>query len=217
VQIINVAILENIQSIVDGYHYRLAHDKTFAIVAAAQYGEQLEALLTDHAVDVLLLEPYVPASPDNYNPFPVWSTLERVFEKQPALHVLVITKAGDPALIKQAVSNGVCGYILKEDAWTIRSLVEVVKTIAQGGVHFSRRAYEILLDRGRAEQTLSPRQLEALSLCAAYPDQTTHQLAAQMNIAPSTFRSLLSAAYKQLDTHTLRGAVEEARHRGWII
>ena len=216
-RIINVAILENIQSIVDGYHFRLDGDQGIHISASAPYGEQLEALLVDHAVDVLLMEPYVPASSENYNSFPVWSTLEQVFKKQPALHVLVITKVKDASIIKQAAANGICGYILKDDANTIRSLAAVVTSIARGGVHYSQRAHDILLDQDAAEMTLTERQLAALSLCASYPDETTQQLAAQMRIAPSTFRSLLSTAYRRLQTHSRMAAVEEARYRGWIV
>ena len=216
-QIINVAILENIQSIVDGYHFRLDGVQEINICAAASYGEQLEALLTDHAVHVLLLEPYVPASAENYNSFPIWSTLKQIFKKQPFLHVLVITKARDATLVKQAVASGVCGYILKDDTQTILTLAAVVISIARGGVYFSQQAHEMLHDQGEAQMMLTERQLQALSLCASYPDQTTQQLAAQLNIAPSTFRSLLSTSYKQLQTHSRAGAVEEARHRGWII
>lgn len=214
---INVAILENWQSIVDGYHYRLDGDQSLTICAVAQYGEQLEAMLAEHVVDVLLMEPYVPASPDNYNMYPVWTALRQIFKKQPKLQVLVITKTRDPAIVKQASANGVCGYIFKEDTQTIRSLAAVVKSVANGGVHYSQRAHQILMDRDMAEVTLTSRQLEALSLCAAYPDEPTEKLAAQLNIAPSTFRSLLSSAYKQLETHSRMAAVEEARHRGWII
>jgi DNA-binding CsgD family transcriptional regulator len=56
--------------------------------------------------------------------------------------------------------------------------------------------------------------LQALSLCASYPDQATQQLAVQTKIARSTFRSLLSTAYQQLQSHSRMTAVEQARYRG---
>jgi DNA-binding CsgD family transcriptional regulator len=63
---------------------------------------------------------------------------------------------------------------------------------------------------------LTKRELHALSLCAAYPNDTAKQLAKRMNIAPSTFRSIVSTAYEKLNTHSRMAAVEEARGRGWI-
>lgn len=215
-RVVGVAILENLQSIIDGYHFRLDADQSIEITGVAQFGEQLEGLLSNQTVDILLMEPCVPASDTNHNNFPVWATLQQVLKKQPTLQILVIANDNDENSIRQAVTNGASGYILKEDAQTIRSLAAVIKTVASGGVHFSQRAHNALLKQGEEQMTLTERQLQALSLCAAYPNDTTQQLAARMHIAPSTFRSLLSNAYGQLNARSRMAAVEEARHRGWI-
>jgi DNA-binding CsgD family transcriptional regulator len=63
---------------------------------------------------------------------------------------------------------------------------------------------------------LSIRQLQALSLCAAYPDALTTDLSKEMAIANSTFRNLLSGAYIKLNVHTRAAAIAKAQSLGII-
>jgi DNA-binding NarL/FixJ family response regulator len=53
---VRVAILDDHQSIIDGYTYRLSVVPEIQIVAMAVYGEDLETMLASHKVDVLLLD-----------------------------------------------------------------------------------------------------------------------------------------------------------------
>jgi DNA-binding CsgD family transcriptional regulator len=64
--------------------------------------------------------------------------------------------------------------------------------------------------------TLTPRQLELLSLCAAYPDLSTAELAQKMSVSNSTVRNLLSSAYLRLNVHSRTAAIEKARDLGLI-
>jgi DNA-binding CsgD family transcriptional regulator len=66
------------------------------------------------------------------------------------------------------------------------------------------------------DSALSPRQLETLSLCQAYPNESTAQLAARLSIANSTLRNLLSGAYIKLDVHTRNAAITKASQLGLI-
>ena len=90
--------------------------------------------------------------------------------------------------------------------------------MADGGIRFSEKAHTALLatDELRASERLSGRQLEALSLCAAYPNQTTGQVAQMMNVSNSTVRNLLSTAYMKLGGRTRAAAIEKAHFHGLI-
>lgn len=213
---LTIAVLEHLQGIVDGYFYRLPEEEGFRIVGVARFGEELEGLLANAQPQVLLLEPGVPTSKTNRNCFPLWPTLDQVFKKQPGLRALAISGKKDAETVQQALLHGLSGYIFKDDAEAIRSLSSIVRSVAAGGLHFSKPAHEILLNPTERDNILTERQLQALSLCAAYPDDTMQQLAQRMGIAASTLRSTLSTAYRQLDTHSRMAAVEEARRRGWI-
>jgi DNA-binding CsgD family transcriptional regulator len=58
--------------------------------------------------------------------------------------------------------------------------------------------------------------MELLSLCAAYPDASTADLAQMMSISNSTVRNLLSNLYLRLGVHSRTAAVEKARAMGLI-
>jgi DNA-binding CsgD family transcriptional regulator len=94
-----------------------------------------------------------------------------------------------------------------------------VLTIANGGIYFSQKAHQLFLSYqiSQTGDALSPRQLEALSLCAACPDSLTTELAKEMSISNSTFRNLLSGAYIKLSVRTRAAAIGKAQSLGIII
>jgi DNA-binding NarL/FixJ family response regulator len=113
---------------------------------------------------------------------------------------------------------GARGYVLKDDQSAIRELPSVIRTVAGDGIYLSDLAYQQLMKRhtGELREPLSTRQLEALSLCTAYPDASTSDLAVKMNIAHSTLRNLLSATYLKLNVRNRSAAVARARQLGLI-
>ncbi len=212
---IKVAILEDHLSIIDGYLFRLSKMPDIEVVATRTYGEELEGMLSDHPVDVLLLDINVPTSRENNNPFPLLFAIPRLLEKYPGLHILVITMLNQQSLIDAVVEKGVNGFILKDDQSSIQELGKIVTIIACGGVYFSQSAYRDL----RATSSgplLTSRQLEVLSLCASYPDSSTAVLAKQMGISSSTLRNLLSGAYLRLGVRTRAAAITKSQRMGLI-
>jgi DNA-binding NarL/FixJ family response regulator len=121
-------------------------------------------------------------------------------------------------LIEAVMAAGANGYVLKDDQNTIRNLASVIRTVAGGGIHLSQSAYQQLI-KGQPDsrdQTLTPRQLEVLSLCGAYPDASTAELAASLFIANSTVRNLLSGVYLKLNVRTRSAAIAKARQVGLL-
>jgi DNA-binding NarL/FixJ family response regulator len=212
-----VTILDDHQSIIDGYVFRLSNTPV-EVVATLNYGEELEPALAAHPTDVLLLDINVPTSTENPNPYPVLHDIPNLLEKYPDLYILVISMHAERGLIRAVMEAGASGYVLKDDRATIKDLGNIVQSIAKGGIYFSQKAYQLMLTQKTVPsgERLSPRQLEALSLCAAYPDATTAQLAGKMSVSNSTVRNLLSGAYIRLSVHSRTAAIERARQLGLI-
>jgi len=209
---IRVAILEDHQSIIDGYIYRLKSYAQIEVVGEIFFGEELEPLLAKQPVDVLILDIQVPTAPTNRNPYPILYLIPRLLQRYPDLAILVISMLTERPLIKAVVTTGVNGYILKDDQETIRELGAVVISINQGGIHFSQDAYRQIVNSTKAsEQQLTKSQLEILSLCASYPGRTTAELAAQMQVSHSTLRNQLSQAYLRLGVKNRAEAILKAR------
>jgi DNA-binding NarL/FixJ family response regulator len=216
---IRVAILDDHQSIVDGYLYRLGGDPRVEVVGSAAFGNDLEQMLSRKPdVDVLILDVSVPTSADNPSPYPILHVIPNLLQKFPNLNIVVISVFAERGLIRAIAKLGASGYILKDDQAIIRDLPNTVVSVADGGICFSQKAYLALLATGALPVTdrLSGRQLEALSLCAAFPNQTTAEIAHKMLVSNSTVRNLLSTAYMRLGVRTRAAAIDKARSMGLI-
>jgi len=213
---IHVAILDDHQSILDGYQFRLRQVSDIEVVGTSGTAEEFESLLADRTPDVILLDVFVPISSKNPNPFPILQFIPRWLQLYPRLSILVVSMYSIRTLVKAVMEAGASGFILKNDQASIQELGSIIRSVASGGIHFSKQAHQLLLKQDSESPLLTTRQLQALSLCAAYPDATTDDLAEKMDVANSTVRNLLSGAYLRLDVHTRTAAIAKARQLGLI-
>jgi two-component system nitrate/nitrite response regulator NarL len=215
---VRVAILDDHQSIIDGYIYRLSSTPEIEVVATANFGEELESVLSKHPADVLLLDLSVRTSMDNPNPFPILYLVPKLLQKYPNLSVLIISMFAEPGLMRSIIEAGASGYVLKDDHSAFRELGNIVLSVAHGGIYFSKKAHSLYMqaDALTGSDLLTPRQMEVISLCAAYPDASTAELAQMMTVSNSTVRNLLSSLYLRLSVHSRTAAVEKAREMGLI-
>ena len=211
---VRVTILDDHQSIVDGYLYRLSQSPAIEVVNTLSYGDDLDPALKKQPVDVLILDVHVPVSPSNPNPYPILHTIPHLLELYPEMEILVISMFGDRSLIRAVVEAGASGYVLKNDRQVIQDLGKTILSVAKGDVCFSEKAWKIFL--GKRDEPFTSRQLEALSLCAAFPNSKTAELARRMKIANSTLRNLLSTVYLKLGVQTRAAAIAKARELGII-
>jgi len=211
---IRLMIMDDHQSIVDGYLYRLSTFPEIEVVATLAYGDELESALQEKPANVLVLDVQVPISPKNSNPYPILHTIPKLLQEYPDLAILVISMYDERSLIRAIVEAGASGYILKNDRQRIQDLGKAIISIAEGGVCFSEKALKAFLTK--KDEPFTTRELEALSLSAAYPNSKTAELAHKMKIANSTLRNLLSSIYLKLDVHTRAAAIAKARQMGII-
>ena len=206
---INVAILDDHQSIIDGYTYRLSMNPQINLVGTAVYGKDLDSLLTSHEVDVLILDVSVPWSLQDQNPFPILHVIPSLLNRYPTLNILIISMFTQHSLVEALANIGISGYIFKDDQSSIQQLAKIVETVTNGGIFFSQGAYRNS-PAAPTEPVLTPRQLEAISLCVAHPDAGTTVLANKLGISGSTLRNLLSGAYLRLGVRTRAAAIAKA-------
>ena len=215
---ISVTILDDHQSIVDGYLFRLSKFPQIEIINTLEYGEELEGALKKQVPDVLILDVNVKVSAENSNNYPIFHVIPDLLQRYPDLAILVISMHNDRSIIRAVMEGGASGYILKDDQRTISELGSVILSIVGGGIYLSEKVRNLYIKNRSAasEEPLTGRQMEALSLCAAYPDHTTERLAQIMNVANSTVRNLLSGAYLRLGVNSRAAAIAKARQLGLI-
>ncbi len=219
---IRVIILDDHQSIVDGYLFRIGNVPQIEVIAALSFGEELETVLAKSPADVLLLDVEVSISSNNTNPYPILHTIPSLLQRYPNLAIMVISMHDERGLIRAVMECGASGYILKDDGKAIQELPNIIQSVAKGGVYLSEKARKAVINDKElaSENLLTERQLEVLSLCVAYPDATTVELAQKMQISNSTVRNLLSGAYLRSGVHTRAAAIAKAHKLGnvaWLI
>ena len=207
---VRVVILDDHQSIIDGFIYRLSPAKDIKVVDSSLYGDDLVPMLKKNKVDVLLLDLSVPISVDNSSQFPMIFKLKEIAKEFPQIKVIVISTFKARGLVKAAIESGVRGYIFKDDQVSIKQLARIVMIVAGGGNYYSQGAYFDLPDEKTWKQ-ITPRQMEVLTMAAAYPDDSTNELAKRLKISGSTLRNILSNAYTRLGVHTRSAALERIR------
>jgi DNA-binding NarL/FixJ family response regulator len=178
-------------------------------------GEDLLNMLEEQdPIHVLILDVNVPTSRTNSSPYPILYLLPVLLQRHPNLNILVISMHKENVLIKALIDAGASGYVFKDDREALQQFCLVIRTIASGNVYFSREAHKIIMRKSSASQPLSPRQMEVLSLCAAYPEKTTAELASMLAVADATVRNTLSVLYMRLGVRGRTAALFKARELG---
>src|SRR5512137_173053 len=88
---IRVAILDDHQSIIDGFIYRLSMNPKIQIVGTAVFGENLEPMIASNDVEVLLLDVRIPNSLEDRNPYPILHVVPRLLKQYPKLNIVIIS------------------------------------------------------------------------------------------------------------------------------
>ncbi len=218
-QKIRIAILDDHQITIDGYEYRLHDNPNLEIVVTARTGEELANALETQSADILLLDVSVPNSDSDSNQIPLLYFIPELIANYPSMHILVISMHNQKNLIQSVMEAGAKGYIVKDDRASILKLSKIISSIADGGYYFSDDSFKSLFSDGKLSRSSglpTARQLQVLSLCASRPEATTADIAAQLSVAPSTLRNLLSDCYKRLDVSNRGSAIEKARSLGLI-
>ncbi len=213
---IRVAILEDHQSTIDGYNLRLAEQPNISLVATALFSEEIMTMLEANPADVLILDVNVPISKDNRNIQPIHKLITELKKAFPDLVILVISMHAQRAMIRSILEAGTKGYILKDDFASVRNLGIIIETLAKGGTYMSNRVSEIIFSGHLENSSLTTRELEVLSICAAYPDENTGDLANRLEIANSTVRNFLHKIYIKLQVHGRAAAILKAQEKGLI-
>jgi DNA-binding NarL/FixJ family response regulator len=129
--------------------------------------------------------------------------------------VLVLTTFASDSDVVPAIEAGATGYLLKDSPRT--ELMRAVRAAARGESVLAPSVATRLVSqlRAPAQDTLSDRELEVLTLIAQ--GETNRGAAARLFISEATVKTHLLHIYAKLDVNDRAAAVATAYERGLIV
>ena len=203
---IRILIADDHAVLRSGLRMLLDAEPDMQVVGEAGDGVVALARVGELAPDVVLLDVTMPRIGG-------LEALRRIREASPQTRVLVLTMHDDEGYLREALTAGCAGYVLKRAADI--ELLSAIRAVHQGGTYLhaahTRVLFEPAQQRAPAaeelEPQLSPREQETLRLVAL--GYTSRQAADEMNLSAKTidtYRGRLMAKLK------LRNRVELVRY-----
>lgn len=185
------------------------------VIAEAGDGREAVRLAEQHKPDVAILDVAMPL----LNGI---EATRQITKRVPATRVLVLSMHADEAYVTQILQAGATGYLLKDSADV--DLLKAVDEAAHGRSFFSPAIARVMLDdyvrqladKGVTDryESLSAREREIFQLIAEA--KTNKEIAALLNVSPSTVETHRAHIMEKLDLHSAAEIVLYAVRRGVI-
>lgn len=183
----------------------LSSQPDFEVVGEAATGEEAVSLAKQLRPDLMLMDLRMPGLDG------VGATVQ-IKELQPEIHVLVLTTYDSDADILRAVEAGAVGYLLKDTPR--EELFRAIRGAARGRAVLAPSVAVRLMGRmrDRAEEALTSREIEVLSLVAR--GSNNKEVGKQLYISEATVKYHLIHIFGKLGVADRTAAVTTALDRG---
>lgn len=210
---IRVLLAEDQQIVREGLKALLANDPNILVSCEAADGEVAKAMLTQHEVDVALLDIQMP----KVNGLQVTQYIK---QHHPTVKVLILSMHKKPEYINTAINMGADGYLLKGNA-DHGELIGAIKEVADGGIHFGSEITKIQVAAQREEYLhaqkrvrLTPREKEVLQLVAS--GLTSKAISEKLFVAETTVETHRRHLLEKLNVSNVVLLVRKAIEGGYL-
>ena len=181
----------------------LSMEADLAVVAETGTGDDVAALVREHAVDVALLDIEMPGM----------SGIEAAAAVRAAglaCRTIMVTTFGRPGYLRRAMDAGASGFVVKDTP--AAQLADAVRRVHGGFRVIDPTLAEESLIAGA--NPLSDREQEVLR--ATLAGSSVRQIAAILHLSAGTVRNHLSAAIGKTSTANRAEAALTAQTNGWL-
>jgi DNA-binding NarL/FixJ family response regulator len=172
-------------------------------------GLELLEILKKSCPDLVILDISMP----NLRGLEAIKEIKRIY---PQVKVIVLTMHKKREFIRQALTFGADGYLLKEDAGG--ELIRAVNTVRKGGKYLSPLLASVLTTMALEEEKadiLTIREREVLKLLAE--GKKTLEIADALFISPNTVRRHRSNIMEKLNIKTMADLLKYAISRDYVV
>lgn len=197
---IHIAIVDDHTLFRNGVAGLLSEFSELQVVFEAENGQNLQQVLSKHAIpDVILMDINMPVM-DGYD------TTRWLKAHYPQIKVLALSMFEDDKAVIKMIKSGASGYVLKESK--PKDLLEAIKMIHTKGVYINELVSGKLI-RSVADEEDAPdftkKELEFLKLCCS--ELTYKEIADKMFVSPRTVDNYREALFLKLNLKSRTGLV----------
>ena len=200
-------VTDDHQMFIDGLESLLKSNPEFKILPSATSWTLLKMELQRNIPNVLLLDISMP----EMNGIDIVHKLKIT---HPEIKIILLSMFDDAYHIREGISAGVNGYILKETSK--EELFNAIKTVHDGGSFYSQSVTETLIKGmqtvNRKEVKLSEREKQVLQLLTE--ENTTQEIAKILKLSPYTIETHRKNLLSKLDVRNTTGLVKYALNVG---
>ncbi|MFK0190504.1 response regulator [Kitasatospora sp. NPDC090308] len=173
------------------------------VVAQVARGDEVAAAVTEHRVDVAVLDIEMPGMTGI-------DACAEVRKARPGTKVVIATTFGRPGYLRRAMESGADAFLVKDAP--AAELAEAIRRVLRGEKVIDPTLAAAALSEGANPLTGRERDV----LAAAADGAVNADIAARLHLSEGTVRNYLSMAIQKTAARNRAEAVRVAREKGWL-
>lgn len=204
---INVVIIEDDQTIREGFTYLINAAPNYKVISAYSSVEDAMSHLAEDKPDVILLDIELPGIKGI-------DAIPKIKNLLPKTFILMLTVYDAEDTVFTALSNGASGYLTKNS--TAEKIIDAIQEVCDGGAPMSMNIAKIVIKSFHKNQNspLTKRETEILEQVAN--GKSRSKIAKEMFIDLETVKSHIKNIYVKLNVHSREDAIKEAKNNKYI-
>ena len=204
---IHVAIIEDDETIREGYSFLIGNTAGYKIVGAYQSYEDAARRIVQDDPDVILLDVELPGISGV-------DALPKLKKLLPETQILILTVYEQEMLIFRALGSGASGYLTKNTP--PEKIVAAIYEVMEGGGPMSANIARMVISSFKRNEStpLTRRETEILEQIAT--GKSRKRIAEELFIDLETVKSHIKNIYHKLDVHSKADAIKAAKDNKFI-
>ena len=206
-QAVRVVLADDHDLVRSGIKALLSMVEGVEVIAEARDGQELITLVEDLKPDIVMTDISMPGM-DGI------TAIAEIHEKDPKVRMLVLSMYDTVDFVKRAVTNGACGYLMK-DAPPFE-LEQAVRSVMATGSYFSPVIAQPLLQPSEpsVDDELTHRQVEILKLIAQ--GRASKEIAFELGLSPKTVDVHRARIMERLQLNDIASLTRYAVRKGLV-
>jgi DNA-binding NarL/FixJ family response regulator len=205
--VMKIVIIEDDETIRNGYAFLLGNEPGFVISGAYESYEDAARDIPFNKPDIILLDVHLPGIRGV-------DAIPALKKMVPDAHILILTVYESEELIFTALKNGAVGYLSKNI--TPEKIIEAIKEVIYGGGAMSSSVAKLVMQafQKNTNSPLTKRETEILEAIAL--GKSRGKIASTLFIDLETVKTHIKNIYLKLDVNSKEDAIKVARESKYI-